>query len=1097
MAIQLIKKIKLLSIAVFMVLISSCSYEKTELTLGSAFDSTWQFNSSNNYVFDSNLVEFSNGRATLKPLDLTNSGEDLSSGDHQGTLFSNNQISLLTHTDIEHSATWTPNWLQASHYYKMNGNLDGELGPTLNTINTNGTGLDHLTGHLDKALSFDGIDDGVFFSNSAPISQMSVSTWVKLDSFPNSFPRIFNVDSLQLWVNQSGSHLRFRAHHSVTSGQWSTPNNSIELGKWHHIALTYDATSNSKDPIIFIDGVQQTITEIYTPSGALNNTIDNFYIGNRDLEDRAWDGEIDDFIYWPELLTTGQITAIYNQQKVLKASDTSLAESWTPQWNHIIGYWKMDGNWQDSSENGYHGTPVNGPILSAEQKIGSSSAQFDGSLGSLQYMDMPSNVELDDLQDSSYSLSAWVKPTGLPPNNSTDDSFFSIVNKTGFHEGLTYRHDGLFRVVHYQSSNVAMTVLSGPKPPNIYYFVVGVVNFTTNTLQLFLDGELIGTTTFDGTSRDYGAQTWKVGLTSESGVNRWPFLGHIDDVALWKTTLTPSDVKTIYDRQKQKYASHYDSEIIDLGNATSAWPDLSWSTNLPFGKELVGDFNNDGVPDSESSSDYFGLTGNLQSGLLAYWDFNEKFADSVLPGNNDYEDKSGNNSHIDESGGVEFNANGKLMKSIKTDGVDDFLSVNMSPSLVTNFNDDYSISMWILPSINQVDLDSTLNRIFTRSTPSGHEILSYRNSTHAQPYTLVYSRNDGATQNNINSTITLVAGEFNHILLMKYNGQRYMYINGSLDSQEPDTNSLNETFTVMSFGALSTNYFTGNIDEVAIWSRGLIDTEIQELYRRGANRVKLQVKNCIDPSCNCKSYNVAPAGSTTDCDGDGVLNATDSDDIYKAEFVGPGGDGTTYYSELYNRLPSDITFNCALNTTDSNPGICVEDEISITGSSKPTGPEFLNIDYTQFVSPSANRYAQYRVYMEADDNTVCGGEPCLPELTSVNLNPANTTKYASEYVEVKPKSPINFTSIMSANISADSCASFRLHRSPNSYYHDGTSWTLVSDESHRNIASEVTNNIKQFATQFGAGELEVIGYLRSNPAQTDQCTIDEIDINYN
>ena len=124
----------------------------------------------------------------------------------------------------------------------------------------------------------------------------------------------------------------------------------------------------------------------------------------------------------------------------------------------------------------------------------------------------------------------------------------------------------------------------------------------------------------------------------------------------------------------------------------------------------------------------------------------------------------------------------------------------------------------------------------------------------------------------------------------------------------------------------------------------------------------------------------------------------------------------------------DVTFNCALNTTDSHPGVCVEDEITLTGGSKPTGPSFLNSEYSQFVTPRPNRYGQYRLYMEANENTACDGEPCLPELSAVDLNPLGGAKYSGEYVEIRPNSPINFSRVASMSIRADSCASFRLER---------------------------------------------------------------------
>jgi hypothetical protein len=56
--------------------------------------------------------------------------------------------------------------------------------------------------------------------------------------------------------------------------------------------------------------------------------------------------------------------------------------------------------------------------------------------------------------------------------------------------------------------------------------------------------------------------------------------------------------------------------------------------------------------------------------------------------------------------------------------------------------------------------------------------------------------------------------------------------------------------------------FRGTMDEVAIWSRVLTATEITDLYKRGALRIKHQVRSCDDAVCSGESW-VGAAGATT------------------------------------------------------------------------------------------------------------------------------------------------------------------------------------------------------------------------------------------
>ena len=255
----------------------------------------------------------------------------------------------------------------------------------------------------------------------------------------------------------------------------------------------------------------------------------------------------------------------------------------------------------------------------------------------------------------------------------------------------------------------------------------------------------------------------------------------------------------------------------------------------------------------------------------------------------------------------------------------------------------------------------------------------------------------------------------------------------------------------------------------------------------------MQVKSCVDSSCNCKSYGAG--GTPNNCDGDADTNDIDTDDIHKSEFIGPGGDGTTYFSELYNRTSTDINFDCELNAPN-DPGVCRPNEITLSGSSKPTGPEFLNIDYSQFLNPSPNRYARYRIIMEADENTACDGEPCLPELTSVNLNPSGVGKYFG-LAEIKPTAPINYVKINGIEITAEPCATYQLSNDGTSYFYwDGSNWSTVTTANERSSQVDLESYITNFGDQFGPGQLFIKIYLESTPDQTSNCSVNDINLDF-
>jgi len=144
------------------------------------------------------------------------------------------------------------------------------------------------------------------------------------------------------------------------------------------------------------------------------------------------------------------------------------------------------------------------------------------------------------------------------------------------------------------------------------------------------------------------------------------------------------------------------------------------------------------------------------------------------------------------------------------------------------------------------------------------------------------------------------------------------------------------------------SYFNGELDEIAIWSRALHVNELKQIYRRGTNRIKYQVRIC----------------TTADCSD----NPT---------WLGADNTKGSYFSEQYNTAP----FNFETNN-------CSATHLILTGS-----PSLMFSCFTSALSNlSSQQYFQYRAVLESHDNsTMCdyGSGPtwCSPELKSVEIKP--------------------------------------------------------------------------------------------------------------
>jgi hypothetical protein len=180
-----------------------------------------------------------------------------------------------------------------------------------------------------------------------------------------------------------------------------------------------------------------------------------------------------------------------------------------------------------------------------------------------------------------------------------------------------------------------------------------------------------------------------------------------------------------------------------------------------------------------------------------------------------------------------------------------------------------------------------------------------------------------------------------HVVLVNNGGTAKVYLNGVAGSSF----SLSG-LTVNSFG--NDPYgeaLAGRIDEAAYWNRALSSAEATELYRRGANRIKYQVRSCPDSTCSTN-----PA------------------------WLGPDGTNQTYFSELNNNLVQSDSGD--LNSSDS----------------VKVGLPTMNFANFSSLSVASTRYFQYRAIMESDDtgagcNYGSGATWCSPELKTVTVTP--------------------------------------------------------------------------------------------------------------
>jgi hypothetical protein len=1067
----------------------------TRLANGNCPDSntttnSWGFSNSSNYTYNSNLVEISSGKASLKTVDQFHSESDFNNGTHTGTTYINNKVSLRSNGDETEEASLHLNQILPSKsssligYWRFDNDYNDSSGNSNHGSVGGNTSIKKFSRVGRGAAHFDTSSDYISVANSTELggmSQLTIGAWVWLDNIDN-YDNILNkcddgVDNTDLSYRLAASDNIDRSYLSITNqAQASTyafsNTNALTLNRWRFIVAVYNGTSVD----VYIDGVKEGVSGSTTDSIAqFTNPGNILMIGhncNITNNNNTIDGYLDEVFIYNTALSDNEVKNIYEKQNSNNPEDTSLSSSWTPHWDDIVGYWKMDGDWQDSSGNDNHGSAVDNASFSSTSKVGSQAGTFDGDGD---FVTISNSAELEDLQEGAFTMQAWYRPSSLPDNINNLTLHHGIFNKPGWHTGLKYSNTGAF-FFDVPSATPSFQRATSPKvyTPRRYYHVVGVSEGPGGEIKLYVDGVLVDTTN-NVSVHEFNQVMFRIGsgsgdtLTTSYG---YPAKGEVDEAALWNVALTSNEVKQIYNRQKQNYAGHYDSPVIDLGTSGS-WTDLKTITSLPFGKEITAS--------AESSADYNSMAGDLSDGLVGYWPMNEN--QSYNGTTDEMKDKSVNGNHGTAGSTIDsysLNSLGGKYFDIS----DSAISIPNDSTI--NPNNEMTVSFWMLSSTEQ----DYGNILYKRAGGVGWSI----GQKSDQGITLRIDTSGGANQN-LSSVQDLFDGKIHHVVAIFNNGTYKLYVDGLLDNSNTyahGTGFANSSDLIL--GA-NTTVFPLALRDFSMWSKELTTMEIQELYRRGANRVKYQVKSCVDSSCNCKSFNTAPVGSANDCDGDGTLNSSDKDDSYMAEFIGPGGSGATSYGELFNRAAGDLTFSCATNTTDSDTTICMNDEITLAGNTKTTSPSFTFGDMATSAAPTNNRYFQYRVLMEAEENTACSGEACMPDLTSVEVGPSG--RYYGGSPVIASNKSFSYSAIDSLVFSKSGSCSINFQLSPDGstyYFWNGSTWTTASGENLAESASSTntSNNISSFAATAGTGDLYFKAFMTSDTTQ--DCLLDNIAV---
>jgi len=497
-------------------------------------------------------------------------------------------------------------------YYPFNGNANDQSGNAINPTYI-GSGVTLTTdrfGNANKAYNFDGLTNSYIRmpSDLLPTANRTISLWFNAVSvsikpvmlayggqgslgYGTSFYMGLNVLGLGSYHTQ--------AHYNTNAVNYAYSPEPVN--QWIHWVVTINGNTTK----MYVNGT----LVVNVPGSFTSNT----YVAGTDLSIGVpvyhngvapytdgnigyFQGKLDDIRIYDAAMSDAQVRDLY------------ISES-------MVAYYPFNGNANDESGNGRHGTVMNGVVLGSDRFNSSNSAySFDGVND---YID----ISATGLPTTNRTVSFWLNPaTGNQPSyplsyggSACGQSFLMAFNPGGCGCFLTQGHCG---------SNALATSVWATNPQNTWVHYTVTINGAD--IKIYINGQLMaGNNGFSNATVVEGKKLIIGGLITPDGLSTYVdgsggyFKGRLDDIRIYDAALTDAQVLQLYTNESSGLVAYYPfngNANDESGNGNNGTVNGATLTTDRFGNaNKAYSFTNPGhieVPNSNIFGDEF---------TVSYW----------------------------------------------------------------------------------------------------------------------------------------------------------------------------------------------------------------------------------------------------------------------------------------------------------------------------------------------------------------------------------------------------------------------------------------------------------------------------------------------
>ncbi|MBK1987689.1 hypothetical protein A0J48_009095 [Sphaerospermopsis aphanizomenoides BCCUSP55] len=381
-------------------------------------------------------------------------------------------------------------------------------------------------------LSFDGKDDYVGLpAAKIDYSQgFTVEVWARYTSFQQSWSRIIDFgngagkNNIVLAHLGTSNTLAFHLYSNAGVDMIEVPN-SLEMGKWTHLAVTIDKSGVAK---FHQDGKLILSKPFHLPDN-VNRTLN--YIARSNWNDGYFEGQILELRLWN----------IARSQEEIQQNINSRVTGNEP---GLVGYYPLAGDANDRTNNANHGT-INGAIWQQEEMPIKAITNNDEILKTMQpvlmfdgkddYVEVPYSQSLNP---NVFTVSAWVKVVG---GQGTWRSVITSRDASPLSQGyIIYAGDNNKWQAWVGNNTQAWEIVAGSDVIlNTWTHITST--FDGKQLKLYINGTEVGSKNVVYTLNT--RCPLRIGAGATEAKPQYFYPGQIAEVGVWNKALTGAEIQ--------------------------------------------------------------------------------------------------------------------------------------------------------------------------------------------------------------------------------------------------------------------------------------------------------------------------------------------------------------------------------------------------------------------------------------------------------------------------------------------------------------------------------------------------------------------------